>query len=381
MRFSLLLITLSGIMFAAPVSAFARITYVIVTVDAETPSPSVLGEFPFPEQLHAEVNGEGVGIARMMDIADSYHVPITIFFDVFEQAKFGEATVRAMATEIDARGHDVQLHTHPEWIGDRLYMNEYTLAEQKEIVRQGKILLQSWLGKAPVVHRTGTYAANEDTLEALRENEIFFDSSWYFSNPQASGLESLHFPVNALSERMGVVQFPVSVMRVAEKAFLLRHELPPLYRYKKIDIDSCSLGELKAAFAEIARSELDVVTLFLHSFSFVKKWGKDSTAHKADRDDIEDFSQILDYLTRTPGFAVISSAGFAKRYQAREIQPSGRDFVPAISSEISLAKYLWRKIGLSRQHRGAVAVLGALLVILVFAGVVACFRFRRRKIS
>ena len=53
------------------VAADSGPTYVMITVDTETPGTH-LGDFPLPDQLHASIDGKGVGIMRMIEIAEHF---------------------------------------------------------------------------------------------------------------------------------------------------------------------------------------------------------------------------------------------------------------------------------------------------------------------
>lgn len=362
----------ASILFGAgpSISHSGHTTYVIITVDAETPSPHRIGDFPLPEQFDAEIGGVGVGISRMMNIADSFQVPITFFMDVYEYSRFGKEAIKKIVQAIDRRGHDVQLHTHPEWIGSRIYMYEYSLTEQVNIVKEGKELFKEWLGRYPVVHRTGTYAANEDTLRALKQSGIFFDSSWFYSNPFCSRLTSLNYPKNAVAERMGIVEFPVTVFQIGEWAEFLSFKLPPLFRYKKVDIDSCTLPQLLDALEQLEKNDVDVVTLFLHSWSFVKHWSNKEKDRRADMEDINDFQEVLRYISMNKNMKVITAAKFMRFYKEKKLDLSRADFVPNRFEKISFLNYVRKKIGITRQNLKyyllVITISGGIIVIAVF---------------
>lgn len=352
----------------------AHTTYVILTVDVETPSPGTIGDLPLPDQLEAQIGKEGVGLSRMMDIADSFQVPITFFVDVYEYAKFGKDAIRRVVQTIDRRGHDVQLHTHPEWMGARIHMNEYSLAEQVEIIKQGNELLKEWLGRFPVVHRTGAYAANEDTMEALKRNRIYFDSSWFYSNPDAHGLSALNYPVNAVAERKGIVQFPVTVFRLGEWASLFNWKLPALSHYKRVDIDSCDLQQLRSILAQHAQNHTDVVTVSLHSYSFISWWDRKPENRQADAADINDFREILRQISQSSTMQVISAHQFSDLYTSGRLQLSPADFVPAAMDKVNLLAYLWQYVGMNLSY---CIWFGLVIAVIVFT--TGLVQYRRKK--
>ena len=66
---------------------------------------------------------------RMCQIAERYGVPITVFFEIEEFLQFEKHApelrdalgydpadeMRRQAADLSGRGHDVQLHIHPQW--------------------------------------------------------------------------------------------------------------------------------------------------------------------------------------------------------------------------------------------------------------------------
>ncbi len=140
--------------------------YLIITIDTE----AVHSNSPLDNMMWGRLNGvEGeYGIGLIADICERYGMKATFFLDVYEHSYYGQHALKAVATYLDRRGHDVQLHTHPAWYQDKrdllqirqmkrerscfspdkYWMNLNTLEEQIEILMHGKELLEDWLVKA-----------------------------------------------------------------------------------------------------------------------------------------------------------------------------------------------------------------------------------------
>lgn len=176
--------------------------------------------------LDYELYGNGSGdvfrhvvepTARLLEIADKYGVRFTFFFEVIEYWKLKEAwqqgnrmgydadPAEAMARQMReavGRGHDVQLHLHPQWVGAtydaekgwcvrtdewRLgdYHREGPLSLTSLMVR-GKQTLEDMLrpvrpGYRCTALRAGGYNAqpSEAIVRAMQEAGLTTDSSIY----------------------------------------------------------------------------------------------------------------------------------------------------------------------------------------------------------
>ncbi|MCX6868262.1 MAG: hypothetical protein NTV46_19060 [Verrucomicrobia bacterium] len=104
-----------------------------------------------------EIFGNGVGdvrrhmvepTERMARISEQFGMPLTVFFEVEEFLAFERerenlldvwgydpaAEVRAQAIDLVKRGHDLQLHLHPEWVGSVFEGGRWILRPDKRTV-------------------------------------------------------------------------------------------------------------------------------------------------------------------------------------------------------------------------------------------------------
>ena len=61
-------------------------------------------------------------------------------------------------------------------------MWQYSVDEQTEIVNFGKQKIKEWIGIDALAHRAGGYGADDNTMQALKFNDIFIDSSFFYKN-------------------------------------------------------------------------------------------------------------------------------------------------------------------------------------------------------
>ncbi|MEM7302338.1 MAG: polysaccharide deacetylase family protein [Pseudomonadota bacterium] len=239
---------------------------VILTVDVEDffePRP------PF-DTYHGIIGTEKWATPLIMDVLEDLGGRGTFFVDVYNRRTVSEETISSCVKEIDERGHEVGLHTHPLFPeGKRGYgmaqtMKAHTLDEQTEFIEKGVELLERWIGKRPTSHRAGGYGANYDTLVALERNGVPIDSSAFFGYPHC-GLNDPPLAVNDPVQFGGVTQFPVTVTRCEMKAGPLKL----FSMIKKLDPDWSSAGELKRQIDAVVESGSGPVILFLHSYSLI----------------------------------------------------------------------------------------------------------------
>jgi len=369
--------------------------YVIVTIDTE----GFYGKHPLKNMIWGEVDNSGMqyGIPMIMDICDKHGVKATFFVDVYEYRLQGEEKMRNVCKYIKDRGFDAQLHTHPAvrpdpvkrpkvtkgmynydphcWNKER--MRDYDLENQSAILEEGKELLMKWIGEEPVAHRAGGYAANYDTLEALRENSIFVDSSMFYLHPHCD----LNYPVlthNKVVKYQNVIEVPVSVfkriwyLKVGSLRIKVGEDI------SKVDIDWASLDELKSSLEAFKQLKVRTVILFLHSYTFVK-WDSDFSQFSIDQEDIEKFDQILDEIEKDPKIRVITMKEFYDLYQKDPKIFEGSDYIPEITVYDSYWQVMRKAINAAPESIKADIFISTNLVIYGVCTYLVMFGIKRYR--
>lgn len=168
-----------------------------------------------------EIFGNGTGdvrqhmtepTERMAAACEKHGMPLTIFFEAEEYLAFERerdklvavlgydpaAEVRAQAVGLARRGHDLQLHIHPEWVGSSFGKDGWKLradkrtvhslfetqAETTEYIRSRKATVDGFWSEAGSTRRVAAFRAGafcaqpgERLLPALTANGILIDSS------------------------------------------------------------------------------------------------------------------------------------------------------------------------------------------------------------
>ena len=228
-----------------------------------------------------ELFGDGSGdyfeiqhnpLKDFLDVADTYGAKLTLMAEVMQQFgmkehidrdfSFQEITLywENIVRETISRGHDVQLHIHPQWIGAnysggnwKLDMSKSRIADLDEktidrLISDGKNYLEEIIKKDNpnykcIAFRAGGYYIEpaELVIKALEKNDIFYDTSvtkgivnpglYDFSNaysnliPWKTSKKSVEKSEKPYSR---VIEFPIySKIGLQSKAF--ERYLPSMY--------------------------------------------------------------------------------------------------------------------------------------------------------
>ncbi len=338
-------------------------TYVFFTCDVESTS------YGNPEKdIWGKRGSEYWGITRIMDILDKYSIKGTFFVNIYEAKKFGDDTLKKACQEIDGRGHDVELHTHPRYAFLKIDdMQDADLATQIEIIKYGKTLIYSWIGKNPVAHRAGAYAANENTLKACAENEIFIDSSRNYAYAKYQGLVSKPDTLNAFeltnapNGKNPFIEIPVTVY--------YQFKFGTFSEARILDLESTSLLEFRKIFQEAVRSRVGTIVIISHSFSFSRY--NPASARKI----AEKMDQLMKLIKSIPALEPVTFTDFAKRGISDWQSMQNGNFMPTTGLITAYLKS-WERLDQGKKN-DILAFTPALFVcigFITFIGVKKCLK-------
>lgn len=342
----------------APLSGHsAEPTRVLITVDVESyskgnPDKQIWGKQPDGEH----------GIRRIMDMLDAHGLKATFYLNVYEAASHGEAAIAEVARAIQQRGHDLELHTHPGPMFGTSTMRRADLGKQVQILQRGMDLLRDWTGKTVVAHRAGAFDANLDTLKACHAVGLSIEHS--LSPVAANTKLAQELPATNLPRVIdGVVELPIT--------FYSQVKIGSWKSLRYLDVDGSSYDELVNVIRQFRDAHFPVVTIMMHSFSFVR-FGT------ADRDLERRFDQLLDFLAKEPGLQVVTveqlQPEWIKQVPALE---RGQDLVPNTGIWLTYMRAT-EEIGKGWKNTVVVLVPPAVLLILAVLIVVG-YRRRRKK--
>ena len=331
-----LLVSTATMLMFSPLNGIAA-SKVIFTIDVESNN-----QFPLPEQVDAVCqNNIPCGLMEISKRLSEKNYSGTFFLNVYEYSNWGKKKMHSIANSLQNEGHDIALHTHPQWVYDpnRWAMFQYSLEEQIAIIRDGKKLLREWTGLPVLAHRAGAYSADERTIVALESNGIRLDSSLFLQSPNCR-LNGIGMPVNVPSLRQDVIQIPVTVYIREVQAGIFSELLTPIVAIRKIDPDwFVNESEVKDAIDTIIKSEIPFVVVFLHSYSFMDPPKKGQAAPSADSHSMKLFNVIIDHI-QLKGLEVVTMRELIAEDQIN-IPLSKKDIVPHVKVSIGLPRYIW----------------------------------------
>ncbi len=283
-------------------------TKVFITIDVET---SIGGAFQDvnlspvgpKKRIWGELKGKFYGIPLIMDILEKFGLKGNFFVETFSSLYFGIQELKDICDFIIKRGHDVLLHIHPnyqtfrrkDWkmnVQNRKIfsdaLTDYTLEEQKVIIREGKEILNK-CDVDPVAFRAGSFNANLNTLKALNENTISFDFSYNVSFLDKGCFLGSLGKRNDAFKTNGLIEIPVTNCLQIKK---LRH----------FDVCALSFLEMKYLLNEFKLKGLSTITFVIHSFSFLKNKDVQYERVTPNKIVIDRFKRLCNYLKENKAF-------------------------------------------------------------------------------
>ncbi|HSV50989.1 MAG TPA: hypothetical protein VLJ57_02650 [Burkholderiaceae bacterium] len=185
-------------------------------------------------------------------------------------ARFGTEHLDIIVGLIRDAGHEIQLHLHPEWTNEarqsiiensatkRQHLSYYTLDEQTTLISHGREMLEAAGSGSISAFRSGSFAANLDTFEALRRNGILLDTSLNRCHEvSAPDLRHSHAFDSALVIQ-DVTSFPVTIMKDG------------FGRDRPTQVGACSFGEMRDALVSAKKSGARDFVVVSHNFEMLK---------------------------------------------------------------------------------------------------------------
>lgn len=300
---------------------------VVITVDLETPQTPLRMGLLKNHLFDLKIDNQRLGYSVIVSSLSRFGLRGVFFVNVYEATLWGDQLIKDICREIVDEEQEVALHTHPEWAYDpvRIHMWQYSVEEQTKIIADGLKILQQWLpGYKIIAHRAGAYGANQDTLNALRLNRIFVDSSMFYGHPNCRFVCSK----NQIAKKDMLLEIPITGFFRERRLSLAGIPLHHHRSFVKTDVDATSLKELRFFVEEAKKHNIRVMNLFLHSYSFIR-FNADFSHFEPDYQDMEKFIRFLEYATADPAIRFVT---MRELYEVYQENPSslldGSDYVP-----------------------------------------------------
>jgi len=251
----------------------------------------------FPDAFRKYIYGPtpkgDYGLPFQIKLLNSHGLTGVFFVEPLFATRFGSAPLAEILGLLRDGKQDIELHLHSEWVDEsreplldkihekRQHLRYFSLAEQSKLIAIAADLIRKNGGGDIEAFRAGSFAFNKDTLGALAENGIPFDSSY---NASQFGLSSGVMPGVTLVEPIkceGVIEYPMTVFKTGRGS--LRHA----------QLTACSFGEIEALLWKSLESRRSSFVMLFHNFELLNR-AKD----RADDVVVSRFRKLCSFLDK-----------------------------------------------------------------------------------
>ena len=255
------------------------------------------------------------GIHYQMDRFEAHGIKAVFFVDPMPALVWGTAAITDVVGPIVARGHDVQLHLHSEWLalagsanplGTQTGGNlrDFGFEQQCTLIDYARSVLMAAGAPAPVAFRAGNYGANDDTLRALAALGITYDTSHCPGIAASECYISLGGDDRQVQRHCGTIEVPIGCIGAGGSA--LRH----------FQLTALTDAELLAALRHAVRCGQQQVTLVSHSFEMHSR-----DRRRANRIVQRRFERLCAGLGQVPGLTSATYADYPPQIEAATPAP------------------------------------------------------------
>jgi hypothetical protein len=233
------------------------------------------------------------GLPYQIKVLQAHALTGVYFVEPLFSCRFGVEPLAEVVHMLSAGGQEVQLHLHTEWVdearqallegvqGKRQHLRYFSLQEQVTLIRAGQRLLSEAGAASPNAFRAGSFALNQDTLEALVACGIHIDSSYNASmNGVASGIMPSR-PMLDVTRISGLHEIPMTVFHDG------------LARLRHTQLTACSYSEIESLLWSALETGRKSFVLLLHNFELL-----DPSMTRPDMIVVKRFHRLCEFLDR-----------------------------------------------------------------------------------
>lgn len=254
------------------------------------------------QSILGKAGNRDFGIEWQMDQMERRDIKGVFFVDPMPALVYGPDCVARIIEPILRRGHEVQIHIHTEWLEwakdspvegrQGRNVSAFTQRDQAALINWACEALVAAGAPRPTAFRAGNFGANDDTLRALEQLDLRWDSS--FNPAYANGLCTISLLTDAIDPVVmnGVIELPVA--GVWEKPG----------RYRPAQVCALSRREMRLALAHAATTNAPVFVAVTHSFEMLSR-----DRARPNRTVMARFAAMCDAIKKQPA---LQSVGFSE---------------------------------------------------------------------
>lgn len=226
------------------------------------------------KSIDLEIDGQAHGLELMLDTMDQYNIKATFFVETVQTLFFGPEPMGKYVTLILERGHDAQLHLHPQWVFCEQIKNGSTppasaitdsmtdldSAEISRLIDHGVETLLSWGAPRPVALRTGNLNISDQVQIAMSMSDINIGSNIGIGISQPTDTKLQKW--NGRHRVNNVIEVPVFSYESLK--------LGPIKRRKSLTITGASSRETFAVLDRASHEGSSEVVVLTHVDEMIK---------------------------------------------------------------------------------------------------------------
>jgi hypothetical protein len=247
--------------------------------------------------IHGRTNDGNFGLGHQLDIFQEHNLKAYFFIEPLFSLRYGKQPLDEIVKLVNSYQQEIGLHIHTEWLSEEdtdflkaphasNNIKDYSLEEQSQIINKGLLLLKASGAEGVESFRAGNYGGNLDTLEALENNGILYDTTYNF--PYLNSPCDMHFETKLkdIHPYNKVYEFPVTYFN--DIGNHPRH----------LQLTACSLNEMKFVLNTAWQQQRNSCTIVLHSFEWIKRLKNGQVKnHKLDTICLKRFEELCKFLT------------------------------------------------------------------------------------
>ena len=279
-------------------------TKVLITVDTELSAllhkRGASIQYNMDSSIWGKCREGRFGIEWQMDVLEAHGLKGVFFVDSLPGIILRNGILPQIVKPIIDRGHEVQMHIHTEWVdwivdsptGSRRGRDlaDYSLSDQIVLLDLCAEMLENAGAPRPIAFRAGNYGANDNSLRALAEIGLKWDSS--FNAAYLGDSCHISLPTDQLGaiEHCNVIELPVSGLHDSGT------------QIRPAQVCALSSAEMRAALLHSAKEQQDTFVIVSHSFEMLSR-----DRSRPNYAVMRRFEAMCDVIAKTPELV---SAGF-----------------------------------------------------------------------
>ncbi len=222
----------------------------------------------FKKYIYGSTTQGDYALPGTLNILMDHGLPAVFFVEPLFSARFGLDPLAEIVGLIQEKKQEIQLHLHPEWVDEvgSMLLSDITEKlphmtccnqdQQSKLIAWGLDRLTQVGVNNINAFRAGGFAANRDTLRAVAENGLTFDSSYNLAGYQ--GVADMAPGERLIQPRYidGVYEYPVSVIQHKKRKRILQ-------------ITACSYQELVNSLNTAYEQRMDSLVIVTHNFELL----------------------------------------------------------------------------------------------------------------